>query len=87
MAQPKQAKRTIRLEDVPSIPEALGLEIISGEAWSRSATCANGDSVVTVGDQRWRFNAEGKLKYYIRYQAGQGPDVTPYEEMYRDRTA
>lgn len=70
MAQPKQAKRTLRLEDVP---------ILSGMPYAEP----NGDTTYVDGDRRWRCNAEGALKYYIRYQAGQGPGVTPYEEMYR----
>ena len=74
MAQPKQAKRTIRLEDVP-VP--IGPAIHQ----------PNGDTVYEDGDQRWRFNAEAFLKYYIRYQPGKGRETTPYEEMYRDRTA
>ena len=74
MAQPKQAKRVIRLEDAPT-PSGLAIHQ------------PNGDTIYEDGDHRWRFNAEGVLKYYFRTQPGKGRETTPYEEMYRDRSA
>ena len=79
-----KAKRTLNREQVPDIPDVLTLALgATGQAVSGIEKCSNGDYVVIVSDQRWRFNAEGVLKYYFRTQPGKGRDVLPYEEMYR----
>ena len=68
----KQAKRRIRLADVPEIP---------GRA--RSEVQPNGDTIWTARDHRWRTHPDGTIRYYIQCQAGAGLEKVPYERVYR----
>ena len=48
----------IALADVPPVPAGLA-----------PALAPDGDKVYAAGLQRWRFDAEGTLEYFIRYAA------------------
>lgn len=66
----KRAETILPLDQVPARPEAGG------------ETQPNGDVIYDQGDHRWRYSADGTLKYYIRRQPGRGQAETPWAAMY-----
>lgn len=67
-----KAKVMLGLDQVPPLPPGVTL-----------TEQPNGEQLAVAGDRRWRYAANGRLKYYFRCQPGKGRDVVPYEEMYR----